>query len=61
MRRREPQTFGWSATSEQIRVSLELFTPAELEARARREARKAQQRAKEAAKGPSLFEDTEQP
>jgi hypothetical protein len=59
MKRPAPIHIGWSATSEQIRVILELFTPAEREAQARREAEKAQRLAKEATKGRPLFDDME--
>lgn len=45
--------------SEQIRWALGLLTPAELEAQARREAEKAQRKAKDAAKGVPLFEQVE--
>ena len=48
--------FDHPASSEQIRLVLELFTPAELEAQARREAEKAQRLAKEATKGKPLFD-----
>lgn len=52
----KPVRFTWRASSEQIRTSLGLLTPAEREAQARREAREAQQQAKEATKGRSLFD-----
>lgn len=41
--------------SEQIRWALGIFTPAELEAQARREAEEAQRLAKDAALGVPLF------
>ena len=56
---RRPLLFDWPATSEQIRVALDLLTPAEREAQARREAEKAQRLAKEATKGLPLFSDME--
>lgn len=56
MKPRAPR-FDYPATSEQIRVALELFTPAELEAQARREAEKAQRLAKESARGVPLFQE----
>lgn len=43
-------------TSERIRLSLGLLTPAEKESEARRQADKAQKQAKSATKGTSLFD-----
>ena len=51
--------FDYPASSEQIRLSLGLLTSAEREALARREALEAQQQAREATKGPSLFDGRE--
>jgi len=56
MTRRSEPRFDYPTTSEQVRVALGLFTAAELEAQARREAEKAQRLAKEATKGQSLFD-----
>lgn len=47
--------FNHKPSSEQIRLFLELFTPTELEAQARREAEKAQQEARDATMGTSLL------
>lgn len=50
-----PRQFTWPATSEQIRASLGILTPAERAAQARREAAEAHRKAREAAQGVPLF------
>ena len=56
MKPRAPR-FDYPATSEQIRVSLGLKTPAEKASQERREALEAQRLATDAAKGVPLFEE----
>ena len=48
--------FQYHPTSEQIRWALGLLTPAELDARARREAEQVERQALQAAKGVPLFD-----
>ena len=57
MVRHDMQAANAHVRSEQIRLSLGLLTPAEREAEARRAAEKAEEAAKQATKGPSLFDE----
>lgn len=56
MVRHDMQAAKAKLSSEQIRLSLGLLTPAEQEAEAKRHAEKAQEQAKAATKGTSLFD-----
>ena len=56
MVRHDMQAANAHVRSEQIRLSLGLLTPAEREAEAKRATKRAEDEAKQAAKGVSLFE-----